>query len=74
MIENIGHSLLIIAMFYFGITYGWDWQKVVLIWFAAITWVVPGLRDESKKKIQAEIELLQARTEWYRRRSGEMPT
>ncbi|MFA5714760.1 MAG: hypothetical protein WC998_03400 [Candidatus Paceibacterota bacterium] len=67
--SNLGQALLIIAAVYFYFTFNLnEWVVFGMIALAVLSWVYPGFSKERKKYIEAQIELLKVKTEYYRRK------
>ena len=65
--ENIGSAILITAAGYFYFVYHLnEWLVIAMVILAIATMTYPGFTKERKKKMEAEIKLLEARTEYYR--------
>ena len=66
---NVGNAILILGCLYFGYTYGFEWWLTSLILLSVGTWAYHGFTKERKKMFKAQIEMLQAKSEYYRRKS-----
>lgn len=66
---NVANALLIIGIGYLYLVYGLDqWIATAGIILAVISWSYHGFTDERKKYFKAQIALLEAKTEYYRRK------
>lgn len=66
--NNIGQALLVIAATYFYFVYQLnEWFVALAVIFAAATWTYPGFSKERKQLLEAQIEMLKAKTKYYLR-------
>ena len=69
--ENIGSAILISAIGYFYFVYHLsEWIALAGIILAVLTMTYPGFTKERKKKMDAELRLIEAKTEYYRRKAA----
>ena len=68
MTINIGSAILILGCLYFGYLHGFDWWLVGLIIMGALSWNFILRRDQDKRKLEAQIELLKSEADYYRRK------
>jgi hypothetical protein len=65
--ENIGSAIIIIGVGYLYFVYQLTaWLAIAAIILAIVTMTYPGFTKERKKKMDAEIKLIEARIEYYR--------
>jgi hypothetical protein len=67
---NIANALLILGSLYFYFTYEKSYWFIVLIIWGIGMWSFHAYTDLRKRMIQAEIELLEAKAEYYRRKAS----
>jgi len=69
-LSNIGHAILIIGSIYLHFVYGLDIIITILLCLLAIlTWAYAGFTDERKEWFKAYIRMLEAKAEYYRRKT-----
>ncbi len=69
---NIGAAILLVAMSYFGFTYGFSWWIDALMVLAVITWGYYGFSDERNAVFKAKVCLYEAKADYYRRKEATM--
>ena len=67
--DNIGESVLILGVIYLHLVYELNLAVTVILGVLAVaTWSYHAWTNERKQGLLAEIELLEAKKDWYARR------
>lgn len=65
---NVGNAILLIGCLYFAYAHGWTVELALLSLLGAGTWAYHAFYKERKSLLVAELDLLKAKTEYYRRK------